>query len=74
MLIYIIYYNIQKSEDVIWFFKLNQFSIANILIKSIKLLKDDKENISVANFIINICFDDLKRKIYSYKDEKLVEI
>ena len=74
MLIYIIYYNIQKSEDVILFFKLNQFSIANILIKSIKLLKDDKENISVANFIINICFDDLKRKIYSYKDEKLVEI
>ena len=74
MLIYIIYYNIQKSEDVILFFKLNQFSIANILIKSIKLLKDDKENISVANFIINICFDDLKRKIYSYKDDKLIDI
>ena len=74
MLIYIIYYNIRKSEDVILFFKMNQFSIANILIKAIKLFKDDKENISVANFIINICFDDLKRKIYSYKDEKLVDI
>ena len=74
MIIYIIYYNIQKSEDVILFFKMNQFSITNILIKAIKLLKDDKENISTANFIINICFDDLKTKIYSYNDEKLIDI
>ena len=28
----------------------------------------------MANFIINICFDDLKTKIYSYKDEQLVDI
>ena len=28
----------------------------------------------MANFIINICFDDLKTKIYSYKDEILVEL
>ena len=45
MVIYIIYYNIQKSEDVILFFTSNQFSIINILIKAIKILKDDKENI-----------------------------
>ena len=74
MIIYIIYYNIKKSEDIILFFKMNQFNITTILIKAIKLLKDDKKNISVANFIINICFDDLKKKIYSYKDEILAEL
>ena len=74
MIIYIIYYNIKKSEDITLFFKMNKFNITNILIKAIKLLKDDKKNISVANFIINICFDDLKKKIYSYKDEILAEL
>ena len=50
MIIYIINYNIKKSEDITLFFKMN--NITNILIKAIKLLKDDKKNISVANFII----------------------
>ena len=72
MIIYIINYNIKKSEDITLFFKMN--NITNILIKAIKLLKDDKKNISVANFIINICFDDLKKKIYSYKDEIFAEL
>ena len=74
VIIYIIYYNIQKSEDLTFFFKFNQFHITNILIKAIKILKNDIKNISVANFIINICFDDLNSKINSYKDEKLAEL
>ena len=43
MIIYIIYYNIKKSEDITLFFKMNKFNITNILIKAIKLLKDDKK-------------------------------
>jgi hypothetical protein len=53
---------------------MNNYSLIKILIKAIKIFKDDKENISIANFIINICFDDLKTKIYSYGDDKLAEI
>jgi hypothetical protein len=53
---------------------MNSYSLIKILIKAIKIFKDDKENISIANFIINICFDDLKTKIYSYGDDKLAEI
>ena len=74
MFIYILYYNIHSSENVILFFKMNSYSLIKILIKAIKIFKDDKENISIANFIINICFDDLKTKIYSYGDDKLAEI
>ena len=74
MFIYILYYNIHSSENVILFFKMNNYSLIKILIKAIKIFKDDKENISIANFIINICFDDLKTKIYSYEDDKLAEI
>ena len=74
MLIYILYYNIHSSENVILFFKMNSYSLIKILIKAIKIFKDDKESISIANFIINICFDDLKTKIYSYGDNKLAEI
>jgi len=74
MFIYILYYNIHSSENVILFFKMNNYSLIKILIKAIKIFKDDKENISIANFIINICFDDLKTKIYSYGDDKLAEI
>ena len=73
-LIYIILYNIEKSENIILFFKINNFTLIKILIEALNVFKKDRDNISVANFIINICFDDLKKKIYSYQNDNLKEI
>ena len=74
MFIYIIYFNIESSENVILFFKLNNYNMIKIIKKAIIIFKDDKENVSVANFIINICFDDMKKKIYSFNDKNLEEL
>ena len=74
MFMYLIYFNIEKPEKVIIFFKLNYFTTVKILKKALNIFKDDEDNKSLANFIINICFDDLKQKIYSYNDDKLEEI
>ena len=72
--IYIIIYNIDKAEDLILFFTTNSYTIIKVLIKAINKFKDDKENVEVAKFIINICFDDMKKKIYIYHNDKLEEI
>ena len=74
MFIYIILYNIEKSEKIILFLKMNSYTLIKMLTKAINIFKEDKESISVANFIINICFDDLKKKFYSYNDDKLENI
>ena len=72
--IYIIIYNIDKAEDLILFFTTNSYTIIKVLIKAINKFKDDKDNVEVAKFIINICFDDMKKKIYAYHNDKLEEI
>lgn len=74
MFMYLIYYNIEKPEKVIVFFRLNYFTTVKIIKKTLNIFKDDEDNKSLANFIINICFDDLKEKIYSYNDDKLAEV
>ena len=74
MFMYIIYYNIEKSENIITFFKTNSFTIIKMLKKATTIFKEDNETIQIANFIINICFDDMKAKIYSYQDTKLEDI
>ena len=71
---YIIFYNIDKAEDLILFFTINSYTLIKILIKAINKFKDDKDNVEVAKFIINICFDDMKKKIYAYHNDKLEEI
>jgi hypothetical protein len=71
---YIIFYNIEKSENIITFFKTNSFTIIKMLKKATTIFKEDNETIQIANFIINICFDDMKAKIYSYQDTKLEDI
>ena len=71
MFMYIIYYNIEKPENIITFFKMNFFNLIKLMKKAINIFKDDKDNNSLANFIINICFDDMKKKIYKYKDNNL---
>ena len=64
MFMYIIFYNIEKSENIITFFKTNSFTIIKMLKKATTIFKEDNETIQIANFIINICFDDMKAKIY----------
>ena len=71
---YIIFYNINKAEDLILFFTMNSYTLVKIFIKAIKKFKDDKDNVEVAKYIINICFDDMKKKIYVYRNDKLEEI
>ena len=70
---YIIYFNIDNSHNIILFFKMNNYNILKTLKKTINIFKDDKENKSVATFIINICFDDMKKKVYSFNDKELEE-
>ena len=71
---YIIIYNIEQSENIILFFRMNYFNLITIIKRGINIFKEDKENIYLAHFIINICFDDLKKKIYAYKDKNLEDI
>ena len=52
---------------------MNSFSTIKTLKKVINLFKDDPKGKSVANFVLNLCFDDLKKKIYSYNDNTLSE-
>ena len=74
IIMYIIFYNIKECKNVILFFKMNYFTIIKILNKAITIFKDDKENISVAKLIINLCFDELREKVYEYGNDKLNEI
>jgi hypothetical protein len=72
--LYVIYYNIERPEKIIAFFKLNYFTLINTLKKVINIFKEDEDNKEMAHFIINICFDDMKKKIYDYNDDKLAEV
>ena len=53
---------------------MNYFNLITIIKRAINIFKEDKENFYVAHFVINICFDDLKKKIYMYKDKNLEDI
>ena len=53
---------------------MNYFNLITIIKRAINIFKEDKENFYVAHFVINICFDDLKKKIYMYKDKILEDI
>ena len=74
IIMYIIFYNIKESKNIIFFFKMDCFTIIKMLNRAITIFKDDKENVSVAKLTINLCFDELREKIYEYGDDKLNEI
>ena len=78
LFLYIILYNIKSPEKVILFFKINNYSILKILKGMLKFYKDEDESITVkqielSKFILNLCFDDIKNKVYSSKNEELIE-
>ena len=62
MFMYLIFYNIKDPKNIVLFFKMNSFSTIKTLKKVINLFKDDPKGKSVANFVLNLCFDDLKKK------------
>ena len=78
LFLYIILYNIKSPEKVILFFKINNYSILKLLKGMLKFFQDDDESINVkqielSKFILNLCFDDIKSKVYSSKNEELIE-
>jgi hypothetical protein len=73
MFMYLIFYNIKDPKNIALFFKMNSSTTIKTLKKVINIFKDDTKGKSVANFVLNICFDDLKKKIYSYNDNILAE-
>ena len=78
LFLYIILYNIREPEKVSLFFEINTSSTINLLKKLLKIFKDadDKNNvhsIKLSHFMMNLCFDDIKNKIYSYKNEELIQ-
>ena len=73
MFIYLLLYNLKRAQDVILFLRMNHYSIIKALLKAINIFKESKEDINVAKFILNLCFDDIKNKIYDYQNDKLCE-
>ena len=73
MFMYLIFYNIKDPKNIVLFFKMNSSTTIKTLKKVINIFKDDIKGKSVANFVLNLCFDDLKKKIYSYNDNMLAE-
>ena len=73
MFMYLIFYNIKDPKNIALFFKMNSSTTIKTLKKVINIFKNDTEGKSVANFVLNLCFDDLKKKIYSYNDNMLAE-
>jgi hypothetical protein len=73
MFMYLIFYNIKDPKNIVLFFKMNSSTTIKTLKKVINIFKNDTEGKSVANFVLNLCFDDLKKKIYSYNDNMLAE-
>jgi hypothetical protein len=81
LFLYIVIYNIKNAEKIILLLTINSSDFCKIMKKLLKIakenddyLKNDYNRITIANFLLNICFDDLKDKIYSYKNQELIEI
>lgn len=79
LFMYILLYNLKTAEKIIVFFKINSYTIIQMIKRAIIVFQEDDEkldldNIKISNFIMNICFDDIKEKIYSYNNEELIQI
>ena len=51
----------------------------NLLKRVLKVFKDvdekiDMRYIELSHFMLNLCFDDIKKKIYSYQNEELIQV
>ena len=79
LFLYIILYNLREPEKVTLFLKINSSSTLNLLKRVLKVFKDvdekiDMRYIELSHFMLNLCFDDIKKKIYSYQNEELIQV
>jgi len=78
LFLYIIIYNLKEPEKVTLFLKINSSSTLKLLKRVLKVFRDvdekiDMHYIELSHFMLNFCFDDIKKKIYSYQNEELIQ-
>ena len=79
LFLYIIIYNLTEPEKVTLFLKINSSSTLKLLKRVLKVFRDvdekiDMHYIELSHFMLNFCFDDIKKKIYSYQNEELIQV
>ena len=80
LILYIIIYNLNSYEKCILFFKINSFSTIKLLKRMLKAFKIEDDDIididyiTLDHFMMNLCFDEIKAKIYSYENEELIQM
>ena len=79
LFLYIIIYNLKEPEKVTLFLKINTSSTLKLLKRVLKVFRDvdekiDMHYIELSHFMLNFCFDDIKKKIYSYQNEELIQV
>ena len=79
LFLYIIIYNLKEPEKVTLFLKINSSSTLKLLKRVLKVFRDvdekiDMHYIELSHFMLNFCFDDIKKKIYSYQNEELIQV
>ena len=79
LFLYIIIYNLKEPEKVTLFLKINSSSTLKLLKRILKVFRDvdekiDMHYIELSHFMLNFCFDDIKKKIYSYQNEELIQV
>ena len=78
--LYIIIFNIKNPEKLVLLFNLNSSSLLDLLKRLLEMSKDidekrrSKKNIKLPSFILNICFDDIKKKMIYSPNEELKKI
>ena len=76
----LIIYNLNSYEKCILFFKINSFSTIKLLKRMLKAFKIEDDDIididyiTLDHFMMNLCFDEIKAKIYSYENEELIQM
>ena len=77
--LYIIIFNIRTPEKMILLFSINSSSLLYLMKRLLEISKDidEKKNmkkIKLPSFMLNICFDDIKKKMLSSENEELKKI
>ena len=78
--LYIIIFNIKNPEKLVALFNINSSSLLNLLKRLLEISKDidekkkSKKIIKLPSFILNICFDDIKKKIIYSENEELKKL
>ena len=79
LFLYIIVYNLKTPEKMLLIFKINSYSLLKLLKRMLKVFIEMDEKvylncIEISHFMMNLCFDDIKKKVYSSKNEELIKL